>query len=88
MTADSKEPACKHCGSREVTRLISRFSRTRSEDEKLDALEGAALAADTDDPRAAHHLMGEMAREMGEDLDEDVDEIVDEAEREMDGEGG
>lgn len=89
MTADSSEPCCTHCGSTNVMKLISRFSRLRGEDEKLDALEDAALRGDPDDPRSMHRLMGEMAREMGDDLDEDVDELMDEAEREVyDGETG
>lgn len=83
MTADSNEPRCKHCGSAEVARLISRFTRVRSEDEQLDALEDAALAGDPDDPKAMRRMMGEMAKGMGEDLGEDVDELLDESEREM-----
>lgn len=83
MTADSTEPVCEHCGSREVTRLISRFTRVRSEDEKLDALEDAALMGGADDPKAMRRVMGEMAREMGEDLGEDVDELLDESEQEF-----
>jgi putative FmdB family regulatory protein len=83
VTADSKEPQCKYCGSREVARLISRFARIRSEDDKLDALEDAALMGDSDDPKAMRRVMGEMAKEMGEDLGEDVDELLDESEREF-----
>lgn len=83
VTADSKEPHCKYCGSHDVARLVSRFARIRSEDEKLDALEDAALAGDADDPKSMRRLMGEMAREMGDDLGEDVDELLDESEREL-----
>lgn len=87
VTADSRDPQCKHCGSREVTRLISRFTRARSEDEKLDSLEEAALMGDSDDPKTMRRMMGEMAREMSDELGEDVDELLDETEREMYGEG-
>jgi putative FmdB family regulatory protein len=87
VTADSTEPRCRHCGSREATRLISKFSRIRGEDEKLDALEDAALVGDADDPKAMRRIMGEMAKEMGDELGEDVDELLDESERDLYGEG-
>ena len=83
MTADSGEPACPHCGSKELTKLISRFQRVRSEDDKLDSFEDAALSAGTDDPKGMSRLMGEMAKEMGEDLGENADELMEEAEREI-----
>ena len=82
MTADSKPPACPACGSSDVTKLISRFSRIKGDDERLDDFEDAALAAD-DDPRAMRRLMSEMGKEIGEDGEEDIDGLVDEAEREM-----
>ena len=88
MTADSKLPACPACGSRDVKKLISRFSRIKGDDERLDSFEDAALSAE-DDPRAMRRLMGEMGKELGEDGEEGIDELVDEAEREMyDGEDG
>ena len=83
MTADSSIPACPRCGGTEVEKLISRFLRLRSEDDKLDALEDAALAGDVDDPRAASRWIREMGKEMDEDLGEDSDEFVEEAEREL-----
>ena len=86
VTSDSKEPRCRHCGSSKARKLVSRFARLRSEDEKLDALEEAALAGDENDPRAMRRVLGEMAKEMGDDLGEDVDELLDESERELYGE--
>jgi putative FmdB family regulatory protein len=87
MTADSTAPACPACGSSDVKKLISRFSRIKGDDERLDDFEGAALAAE-DDPRAMRRLMGEMGKELGEDGEEDIEELMDEAEGEMhDGEG-
>lgn len=83
MTADSRDPACPKCGSGELAKLVSRFTRARGEDEKLDALEDAALVGDMDDPKSVRRWMGEMASEMGDDLGEDLDEYLDEAEREL-----
>lgn len=83
MTADSRDPACPHCGSTEVRKLISRFMRLRSDDERLESFEDAALAGNPDDPRAMSRLMREMGREMAEDGEDDIDQFVEEAEREM-----
>ena len=84
MTADSREPQCPNCGSREVGKLISRFSRARGEEEVLDSLEDASLAADPNDPRAMSHMLREMGRHMDDEGgEEDFDEIIDEAEREV-----
>ncbi|MDH7602737.1 MAG: zinc ribbon domain-containing protein [Armatimonadota bacterium] len=82
VTADSREPACPRCGSDEIRKLISRFSRLKDEDAILDDLEDAAYSAG-DDPRAVRKLMREMGKELGEDADEDFEELLDEAEREM-----
>lgn len=87
MTADSSEPTCPRCGSRRVGKLISRFSRARSEDEALDSLEGAALSADPDDPRAMRKWVREMGKELDEEGGEDFEEYLEEAERDsQDGE--
>lgn len=82
VTAESSDPACPRCGSVEIKKLISRFSRLRDEDAMLDSLEDAALSAG-DDPKAMRRLMREMGKELGEDGEEDFEELLDEAEREM-----
>lgn len=83
MTADSREPKCAKCGSTHARKLVSRFLRVRTDDQKLDSLEDAALGAG-DDPAAMNSLMRELGKEMGEDGDgEDFDEYIEEAEREM-----
>ncbi|MCX8052428.1 MAG: zinc ribbon domain-containing protein [Armatimonadetes bacterium] len=86
MTADSKPPECPTCGSSEVRKLISRFARIKSDDERLDDFENAALAAE-DNPRAMRRLMREMGKELGENGDEDLEELIEEAEEEMENEG-
>ena len=82
MTADSREPKCPKCGSANARKLISRFSRARSEDDRLDSLEDAALAGG-DDPTAMSKLMREMGKDLGEDDAGEMDEYIEEAEREM-----
>ncbi len=87
MTEDSRPPICPGCGSGEVMKLVSRFSRIKSEDERLDAFEDAAMGAE-DNPQSMRRLMSEMGKELGEDGEDDMDELIDEAEREMYDGGG
>ena len=82
MTADSREPRCPKCGSTNANKLISRFQRARSDDDRLDSFEDAALAS-ADDPVAMSRLMREMGKELGEEGEQDIDEYLEEAEREI-----
>ena len=83
MTADSAPPVCPRCGSGDVKKLISRFSRVRSEDQVLDSLEDAAMSSDTGDPRNARKWMKEVGSQLADDGEDDVGEMMEEAEREM-----
>ena len=83
MVAGSSDgTVCPSCGSTEATRLISRFTRVRGEDERLDALENAALAGG-DVPGSMGRLLGGMGRGMSEDGDDGIDELMEESEREL-----
>lgn len=82
MTADSREPECPKCGSANANKLISRFQRVRSDDDRLDSFEDAALAS-ADDPASMSRLVREMGKELGEEGEEDIDEYLEEAEREI-----
>lgn len=48
VVGDQAEPACPHCGGRDVRRLISRFAVSRSEDDELD-LDEDDLSEDTEE---------------------------------------
>lgn len=82
MTADSREPACPKCGSRQVAKLVSRFTRGRGEDEVLDSLEEQSLTANPDDPKAMSRMLREMGR-MDDEGEGDLEEMIDDAEREL-----
>ena len=85
-SADGLE--CPKCGSTDVQRLISRFARVRSDDERLDSLENTALGG-ADDPDSMSNLLREMGREMADDGDDGVEEYLEESERELyDGRAG
>jgi len=87
------DPVCQHCGSRSVTKLVSRVAVRRSEESRLESLaDPASLAGlDENDPKSVARWMKKMGREMGEeageDFDEDVDKAMDEAARGEDGQG-
>lgn len=90
--SDPGTPQCPRCGGERLTRLLSRFARLRSEDDRLDALAdpGAIGDLDENDPRSVGRWMKKMGSELGEEAGEDWDEMVDEAVEEEAGgtEGG
>ena len=74
-------PACPRCGSQKLERLMSRFARVRSEDDRLDALADPGALGDLDesDPKSVTRWAKRMGKELGEDLGEDFDQMVEEA---------
>jgi putative FmdB family regulatory protein len=80
--SEAVEPVCEHCGSRDLTRLLSRFAMVRSEDARLDDLTSDAALGDVDerDPKSMARWMRKMGGELGEDLGGDFDEMVDQLE--------
>jgi putative FmdB family regulatory protein len=91
--SEKVEERCEHCGSTTLTRLLSRFSTTRSEESRLDSLADPSNLSglDESDPRAMARWMRKMGKEMGEELGgADFDEMVDEMEagKMPDDEGG
>ena len=69
---------CSHCGSSDLTRLMSRVAVLRSEESHLEGLASDASLADLDesDPRSMARWARRMGREMGEDLGPEFDEVV------------
>jgi len=80
--SETVEPRCDHCGSRELTRLMSRFAMVRSEESRLDDLADPSSldGLDESDPKSMARWMRKMGKELGEDTGEDFDEMVDELE--------
>ncbi len=85
--SDPEPPRCPRCGGAQLTRLMSRFARLRSEDDRLDALADPSQFGELDeeDPKSVARFMKKMGGELGEDAGEDWDQMVDEA---MEEEGG
>lgn len=80
VIAESDALVCPRCGNTEVKKLVSRFSRPRSEDEILDSLEMSGLGdMDEKDPRSMVNWMKKLGKEMGEDFGDELDEALEEA---------
>jgi putative FmdB family regulatory protein len=75
---DAAAVVCAHCGSTDLTRLISRVAVLRSEESHLEDLGSDASLADLDesDARSVARWARRMGREMGEDLGPEFDEMV------------
>ncbi len=85
------KPVCPRCGSRELTRLLSRFAVVKSEESRMEKMADPSTFGDLDenDPKSVARWAKRMGKEMGEDIGEDFDEMMEGAmEEETAGEGG
>lgn len=75
----STSPACKHCGSHSVDRLMSKFSSPKSEEARLEALADpdSLEGLDENDPESVGRFMKQIGGEMGEDVGEEVEAMMD-----------
>jgi len=69
MTAEADDEKCSHCGSTSTSKLVSRFARYRTEDDRIDDL--ADRLETMGEPESATE-MREVMKEMGRAMDEDV----------------
>lgn len=84
MTAEPDDEKCPSCGSLDTSRLVSRFARFRSEDDRVDEI---ATRLETMGEPESPAQMREVMREMGKAMDEDVsDEMEEMFEADMAGE--
>lgn len=83
-------PTCPRCGGHQLERLMSRFARLRSEDDRLDALADPSSFGDLDenDPKSVARWAKKMGKELGEDVGEDFDQMMEEAIEEEPGGAG
>jgi len=85
LNRETFEPYCKHCGSRNMKKLISRVRVRLSMDTRLERMADPALlgAVDENDPRSMMKLMERMGAEFGDELGDDFDELMESAREEM-----
>ncbi len=75
------DPRCEHCGSGQLSRLISRVAVGRSSTGSLDGFDERMFAGvDENDPRSMARFARRMRDEMGEDLGPDFDQAVEQME--------
>ena len=80
--AERAEPRCEHCGSADVSRLVSRVAVLKSEESRLDDLSDDAALADVDenDPRSIARWARRMGEQLGDDAGDEFREMVDQLE--------
>lgn len=74
-------PQCKRCGSKKMTRILSKVRVIRSEESRLESLADPSKWGDLDekDPKSVARMMKRLGKEFGEELGEEADQMVDEA---------
>ncbi len=83
MTADGSTVTCPKCGAVEADKLVSRFIKGRTEDDRVDEL--ADRLELYGEPESADN-MRTMVREMGKAMDDDMaDEMEEMFESDMEG---
>jgi len=75
----TKPIACAHCGSENVRRRLTRVRIAKSEETRLDSLEGdfGNMEGLEENLQALGRMMRKMGKEMGEDLPPEFDDVVD-----------
>jgi putative FmdB family regulatory protein len=75
----TKPVTCSHCGSENVRRRLTRVRIAKSEDSRLDSLEGdfGNMEGLEENPQALGRMMRKMGKEMGEDLPPEFGDVVD-----------
>ena len=80
--SEAVDAVCEHCGSRKLSRLMSRFAMGRSDEARMEALSDPSSLAglDENDPASMARWMKKMGREMGDELGDagDIDAMADE----------
>ena len=80
------EPACEHCGSANLKRLISKVSFHRSWGDSLNWAPDSGYPGDMEheDPRQMAQWMRSMQKEMGEEVTPEFEQMMEEMESEAD----
>ena len=80
VVAAEQPPHCPACQSADLRKLISRVTRGRSDDARMEAIADRLETQDFDDSRQLRRFAREMGREMGaesgEDLSDEMEELI------------
>jgi putative FmdB family regulatory protein len=76
MVSDVDDSKCPHCGSVETAKLVSRFARYRSEDDRIEELASRIESTgEPDSPREMRTMMREMGKALDEDSSDEMEEL-------------
>ncbi|MFQ5804230.1 MAG: zinc ribbon domain-containing protein [Candidatus Methylomirabilales bacterium] len=80
---------CPRCGGEHLTRLLSRFARLRTDEERIERLADPSRLGDLDedDPQSIRRWVKRRAKEMGDELGEEFEPMMEEALRQEGEEG-
>jgi len=77
VVADPSDEKCPHCGSAKTTKLISRFARYRSEDDRIDEIaDRMESMGEPDSPSQMRDTLREMGKAMDEDVADEMEEML------------
>ena len=81
--SEEVNPECEYCGSKNLSRLMSRFATVKSEEARLDALSDPSSLSgiDENDPKSMARWMRKMGKELGDEFSgPEFDQMVNEME--------
>ena len=80
--AEGAVPHCEHCGSADVSRLVSRVAILKSEESRMEALADDASMGDVDenDPRSIARWARKMGEQLGDEAGDEFRDMVDQLE--------
>ncbi|MFI5384527.1 MAG: zinc ribbon domain-containing protein [Fimbriimonadales bacterium] len=77
VVAGGDDEKCPHCGSLETTKLVSRFARYRSEDDRIDEIaDRMEMMGEPDSPSQMREIVREMGKAMDEDTSDEMEEML------------
>lgn len=85
MTSDEAEETCPSCGSPDLKKLVSKFRKGRTEDDRVDELaDRLEVMGEPESPGQMRDLVREMGKAMDDDMSDDMEEMF---EADMEDEG-
>ena len=76
VVSEPDDEKCTHCGSTRTAKLVSRFARVRTEDDRIDALaDELETVGEPDSPGEMRRMVREMGKAMDEDMADEMEEM-------------
>jgi putative FmdB family regulatory protein len=76
MVSGGSDTACPSCGSGNTEKLVSRFARLKSEDDRMDEIaDRMESMGEPESPSAMREMMKEVGRALDEDVSDEMEEM-------------